>query len=267
MAEALRWYGREQMPCAELHHLAHTRNPRAVSVAAHRPAVSELVLVLRGRLALVVDGRRLDLRGGQIAASLAGGEKAVLPTGSRGEYLWLGLGGGPGPALLDATESAAWSALPAALARTPRRLDTSALSAARALVAASAARRPRLARAAAAAQLMAAILAADPPASDDAALAPVHALIAADPVAASALRLDELAARCGLGRSAFCRRWQLATGLSPADAIARARLARAARLLADGAAVAVAAAAVGYRSSSAFAAAWRREHGCPPTRR
>ncbi len=252
------------MPCAELHHLAHTIHPRTVALAPHRTTMDEIVVVVRGRLVMVVDGCRLELSGGMVAANPAGCEKALVPAGSRGEYLWFGLGGGPGRPVLDPGEAAVLRARVAALARQAEPLDPPALRAARDLAAACGAGAPRLVRLAAGVRMLAGLCASAAGTGHDPGLAPVRSLIRSDPVAAAELRLADLAARCGLGRTVFCRRWRAETGLSPADAILRARLALAAPVLAAGGMVADAARTAGYRSVSAFSSAWRREHGSPP---
>jgi AraC-like DNA-binding protein len=86
----------------------------------------------------------------------------------------------------------------------------------------------------------------------------------ADP--ASHHDLDALAARCGASLRTIQRHVQQQTGM-PLDAWRqKARLTHSIALLAAGSSVAAAAQASGYESSSAFAAAFRRQFGVPPGR-
>jgi len=74
-----------------------------------------------------------------------------------------------------------------------------------------------------------------------------------------------LAKRLGLGRDALAARCQRAFGLPPAKALARARLERAAELLAAGAPVASTATRLDFASVSHFSRAIRHCYGLPPS--
>jgi AraC-like DNA-binding protein len=99
-----------------------------------------------------------------------------------------------------------------------------------------------------------------------------------DPVAGPALRamhgdpahpwtVAGLAARAGLSRAAFARRFAAATGTPPMAYLAGWRMALAAEaLLQPGATLASVAREVGYGSEFAFAAAFKRHHGEAPGR-
>lgn len=76
--------------------------------------------------------------------------------------------------------------------------------------------------------------------------------------------VDELAAELYLGRRQLLRRLHALTGEAPGDLLRRLRLERAAAWLRQGASVKKAAAAVGFRSPSHFAAAFRERYGAPP---
>lgn len=83
---------------------------------------------------------------------------------------------------------------------------------------------------------------------------------------ASTIRLTELAALVGLSRYHFCSAFRLATGTTPHEALTRLRIARARRLLASSRLrVTDIALAVGYQTSSAFAASFRKVVGVTPT--
>lgn len=78
--------------------------------------------------------------------------------------------------------------------------------------------------------------------------------------------LTELAAIVGLSRYHFCTAFRLATGRTPHEWLARARVERAQAMLAQpGAAITDVALAVGYSTPSAFTAAFRRLTGTTPS--
>lgn len=78
--------------------------------------------------------------------------------------------------------------------------------------------------------------------------------------------LGELAAAAGVSIFHFSRGFRNAVGEPPLRHLARLRIREACRLLAEtGAPVAQIAATVGYRSPQAFARAFERLCGCPPT--
>ena len=100
---------------------------------------------------------------------------------------------------------------------------------------------------------------ADPPVAQ--ALRAMHA----DP--AHAWTVDELAEEAALSRSAFARRFAAALGEAPMAYLTGWRMALARELLRDtDGGLAAVAAAVGYRSEFAFAAAFKRHHGVAPGR-
>lgn len=88
--------------------------------------------------------------------------------------------------------------------------------------------------------------------------------LVADPSASTSV--SEMAAEVGAGRRTLERRFAAETGLTIGRWRTRARLLEALRLLAEGATTTGAAAAVGYATPSAFAAAFRRELGTSPRR-
>lgn len=78
--------------------------------------------------------------------------------------------------------------------------------------------------------------------------------------------LDTLAALVRLSRFHFCTAFRLATGATPHEWLVARRIARARELLADtGRSVTEIALAVGYRTPSAFAVAFRKGVGMPPS--
>jgi AraC-like DNA-binding protein len=79
--------------------------------------------------------------------------------------------------------------------------------------------------------------------------------------------LDDLATRVGMSRSSFALRFKALVGVAPMAYLTRWRLLQAADRLAGGREpVATVAAALGYRSESAFSAAFRRVLGVSPRR-
>jgi AraC-like DNA-binding protein len=99
-------------------------------------------------------------------------------------------------------------------------------------------------------------------ASPDRRLAELCARVLEDPRAAPSL--DEAARHMAASRRGFSRAFRRATSTSWSAWVRRARLARAAALLADGARVGEAAAAVGYGTPSAFSTAYRMRTGRSP---
>ncbi|MDI7864238.1 AraC family transcriptional regulator [Rhizobiaceae bacterium n13] len=90
-------------------------------------------------------------------------------------------------------------------------------------------------------------------------------LIHADP--ARSWRLEELASACNLSRSQFVARFSKAVGMAPIDYLLHWRMALARRALTSSdAAVTQIAADLGYRSESAFGAAFKRVYGTSPRR-
>lgn len=96
-----------------------------------------------------------------------------------------------------------------------------------------------------------------------------------DPVVAGALRLihaspqtpwtlEGLAARCGLSRAAFARRFAEVTGSPAMTYLTTWRLARGADLLAEGLTLDAIADRVGYASGFSFSAAFKRAYGLSP---
>lgn len=79
-----------------------------------------------------------------------------------------------------------------------------------------------------------------------------------------ALDLATLAAAAGMSRSRFAEHFRTATGESPHRYLQRHRIGVAQRLLADGLAVKVVAYRVGFRTASAFCAAFRQRTGHAP---
>jgi AraC family transcriptional regulator len=78
--------------------------------------------------------------------------------------------------------------------------------------------------------------------------------------------LDALASDAGLSRFHFCRAFKESTGLSPHAWLRQYRLEQAMDMLRDSdASVVSIAAALGYASQTAFAAAFRRLTGAPPS--
>jgi AraC-like DNA-binding protein len=77
----------------------------------------------------------------------------------------------------------------------------------------------------------------------------------------------ELAARGGLSRAAFAKRFGDVVGQPPMAYLSGWRMALAAQALSErGATIAEAAAEVGYTNEFAFATAFRRHYGEPPGR-
>jgi AraC family transcriptional activator of mtrCDE len=94
--------------------------------------------------------------------------------------------------------------------------------------------------------------------------AALHGMLAAPEQAWS---LEQLAATCHMSRATFARLFRQAANATPADVLAQLRMARAARLLADGQGKLAAgdvAEAVGYQSEAAFNRAFKRQHGVGP---
>lgn len=76
--------------------------------------------------------------------------------------------------------------------------------------------------------------------------------------------LERMAAHVALSRAALCRRFAEVGGQPPAQFVQRVRMHVAARRLAEGATVEVAALDVGYASTAAFTRAFQRVHGQAP---
>lgn len=76
--------------------------------------------------------------------------------------------------------------------------------------------------------------------------------------------LERMAAHVALSRAALCRRFEQVCGQPPAQCLQLLRMRVAARRLAEGATVEVAAADVGYASTAAFTRAFQRVHGTAP---
>jgi AraC-like DNA-binding protein len=99
----------------------------------------------------------------------------------------------------------------------------------------------------------------------DPSIAPALAAIHADP--ANGWTVESLAARAGLSRAAFARKFHAMVGEPPLTYLTRWRMTTAARLLRESdAPLAAVAARTGYRSEFAFAKAFKREYGQAPGR-
>lgn len=81
---------------------------------------------------------------------------------------------------------------------------------------------------------------------------------------ARAWSLAEMAHATGMSRTAFAQRFKAKVGRTPMDYLAHWRMAIAAKLLKDGKTVSSVASAVGYRSESAFSAAFKQLRGSSP---
>lgn len=95
-------------------------------------------------------------------------------------------------------------------------------------------------------------------------LAPIVAAVDADVRAAGTL--DEWAARLGVSARTITRQFQAETGLGFSRWVAASRIQRAIVLLTEGERIDDVAAAVGFRSASAFGTAFRRVTGSSPGR-
>ncbi len=78
--------------------------------------------------------------------------------------------------------------------------------------------------------------------------------------------LDYWSEKTGMSRRTLTRHFRMETGMSVATWLKQARLVEALSRLAEGASVTTVAFEVGYESSSAFGAMFRRTFGCSPTR-
>lgn len=78
--------------------------------------------------------------------------------------------------------------------------------------------------------------------------------------------IDHWALKTGMSRRTLTRHFRLETGISIATWIKQARLVEAMSRRAEGASITTVAFEVGYESSSAFGAMFRRTFGCSPTR-
>ena len=97
----------------------------------------------------------------------------------------------------------------------------------------------------------------------DPAIAPALAAMHADP--ANAWTVESLAARAGLSRAAFAKKFNTMVGEPPLTYLTRWRMTTAARLLRESdAPLAAVAARTGYGSEFAFAKAFKREYGQAP---
>ncbi|MCT8158869.1 AraC family transcriptional regulator [Pseudoruegeria sp. SHC-113] len=76
--------------------------------------------------------------------------------------------------------------------------------------------------------------------------------------------IDEMAARAGMSRAVFHRKFKQATTLSPIQFVKSMRLNRAAMKIAGGMSVNAAALDVGYQSASQFSREFKRMYGTPP---
>jgi transcriptional regulator GlxA family with amidase domain len=80
-------------------------------------------------------------------------------------------------------------------------------------------------------------------------------------------RMSDLAARCGMSRSAFAKRFAIEIGVTPMRFMRAARLSRAAKLLRDSSrSVEAIAVLAGYASRSQFYRAFRAQFGMSPSR-
>lgn len=97
----------------------------------------------------------------------------------------------------------------------------------------------------------------------DPAIAPALAAIHEDP--AEQWTVEALAARAGLSRAAFARRFTALVGEPPLGYLTRWRMTAAARLLREGdVPLSTIAARTGYGSEFAFGKAFKREYGLAP---
>jgi AraC-like DNA-binding protein len=97
----------------------------------------------------------------------------------------------------------------------------------------------------------------------DPAIAPALAAMHADP--ADSWTVESLAARAGLSRAAFAKKFNAVVGEPPLTYLTRWRMTTAARLLRESdAPLAAVAARTGYGSEFAFAKAFKREYGQAP---
>lgn len=78
--------------------------------------------------------------------------------------------------------------------------------------------------------------------------------------------IDDWAKKTGMSRRTLTRRFRIETGISIATWITQARLIEAMSRIAEGASITSVAFEVGYESSSAFGAMFRRTFGTSPTR-
>ena len=92
-----------------------------------------------------------------------------------------------------------------------------------------------------------------------------RALTALHDAPARAWRAEDMAAEAGMSRSAFLRAFAATLGEPPATYLRRFRMDRARADLVGGARVADVARRYGYRSPDAFARAYRRAEGQPPS--
>jgi AraC family transcriptional activator of mtrCDE len=76
--------------------------------------------------------------------------------------------------------------------------------------------------------------------------------------------LEDLADTSHMSRATFARLFKQAANATPADVLTQLRMARAARLLADGQAAGAVGEAVGYQSEAAFNRAFKRQYGVGP---
>ena len=267
------WWGREHTRLDELHHLSRHRILRTTRIPDHALPCTEVGLVAKGELSLrSADGGLLSAVGGQ-AVVIAPGMRTRSADGPlRGLVYWIGIAPDPAARLHPGRALAADEAAAVAAALAPRHGTAvpmaSVVPRAQALADALAGGADGIVRRGLGLLLIAAvrdacIQGADSAAAARAVVAPALDLIQADP--GGDLLPDDLARRCGVGRTRFNEQFLLATGFPPRDFVTRRKLDAACALMAAGTPVAVAAKQVGFSSGQYLATAFRRIFATTPS--
>jgi AraC-like DNA-binding protein len=267
------WWGREHTRLDELHHLCRHRILRTTRIPDHALPCTEIGLVAKGEVSLrFPDGGILTAVGGQ-AVVIAPGVRTRSADGPlRGLVYWIGIA--PDPTVrvhpgraLDGDEAAAVAAA-LALRHGGAVPMAAVVPRAQALAEAIAGGTDGIVRRGLGLLLIAAVRDACVQGADSAAaartvVAPALELIRSAP--GGDLLPDDLARRCGVGRTRFNEQFLIATGFPPRDYITRCKLDAACALMAAGTPVAVAAKRVGFSSGQYLATAFRRVFATTPS--
>lgn len=241
--------------------------PEGLVAHRHRPGFWELCWLERGRMDWQVDGQRTVLRGGDCFLArprqLHGGQGGIMHPG---ELWWISFSLRRLPGLVPAQARVLRRGFAAIQQRSfPA---SPAVAAAFAAILAEFRRGDAYAAAMVRAQLHALLIAALRAASEATppSVSPqvLRALDLIEETLGRPTRIGALAAAVGLGPARFHERFRAEVGCTPAEHVARRRIARAQDLLRAGTPIAQVAAELGFASRSHFGAVFRRLAGQTP---
>lgn len=270
------WYGSEHTVCPIVRHVAVHRVLRHNTIPEHSFHCFEVAVVDAGEVALISEDMDVRIKGGHLIVIPPGRSFKSGPGPNRGIFWWIGLGitggkigrGALADELLGAGERQSFEKLLAERAMQVIPTDKAVMDAIATCFRLIHTKADVIRRCGAALFMAGEIRrvlieAASMPPSDVTAVAPAMAMIEAR--LNRPPKLEELAASCGMGRTAFCEAFRRVTGSTPADLLLQRRLERAALLLAEpGASVSRVARDLGFSSPQYFATAFRRVFGRTP---